>query len=189
MATPLIIRKGERRKTVMLGPDPYVFGITGADNDGHFDFIEATITYLQGPPLHIHHEQDDTFFVLEGTLKLQVGDDLFDLHPGDLASAPKGTPHAFVNLHKEPVRTINIMTPGGFDRTLEDFAALPPGPPDQQILDELAQKHKAEFVGPTIADRLGLTQIEDHQSVMGPGGSIADRLGLTQIEDHQSVMG
>ncbi len=177
MATPVIMRKGEGKKTVMLGPDPYMFAITGADNDGHFDFIIATITYLQGPPLHIHHEQDDTFFILEGTLTLQVGDDLVDLHPGDLASAPKGTPHAFVNVHKEPARTINIMTPGGFDRTLEAFAALPPGQPDQQVLDELAQKHKTEFVGPTIADRLGLTQIEDHHSVMGPdvSGASQDR--------------
>jgi mannose-6-phosphate isomerase-like protein (cupin superfamily) len=162
------MRKGEGKKTVMLGPDPYLFTATGEDNDGRYDFMIATITYLQGPPLHIHLEQDDTFFVLEGVLTLQVGDDLFDLHPGDFACAPKGTPHAFVNQHKEPVRTINIMTPGGFDRVLEDFGALPPGPPDPQILDELAQKHKAKFVGPTIADRLGLTQIEDHQSVMGP---------------------
>jgi mannose-6-phosphate isomerase-like protein (cupin superfamily) len=68
MAAPLIIRKGEGKKTIMIGPDPWSFRITGAEIDGRFDFIEATITYLQGPPLHLHHEQDDTFFVLEGTL-------------------------------------------------------------------------------------------------------------------------
>ncbi len=156
MASPLIIRKGEGKKTIMLGPDPWTFGITGADTDGHFDFIEATITYLQGPPLHLHHEQDDTFFILEGTLKVQVGDELFDLHPGDLVCAPKGVPHTFANVKKEPVRVINIMTPGGYDRVLEDFVSLPPGPPDPQILDEFAQKHKMAFLGPSIPVRLGL---------------------------------
>jgi hypothetical protein len=50
MASPLIIRKGEGKKTIMIGPDPWSFRITGADIDGRFDFIEATITDLQGPP-------------------------------------------------------------------------------------------------------------------------------------------
>jgi hypothetical protein len=50
MASPLIIRKGEGKKTIMIGPDPWSFRITGADVDGRFDFIEATLTYLQGPP-------------------------------------------------------------------------------------------------------------------------------------------
>jgi hypothetical protein len=45
MATPLIIRKGEGKKTIMLGPDPYVFGITGADTDGPgFCFHESAAT-------------------------------------------------------------------------------------------------------------------------------------------------
>jgi mannose-6-phosphate isomerase-like protein (cupin superfamily) len=68
MASPLIVRKGEGKKTIMIGPDPWLFRITGADVDGRFDFMEGTITYLQGPPLHLHYEQDDTFFVIEGTL-------------------------------------------------------------------------------------------------------------------------
>jgi mannose-6-phosphate isomerase-like protein (cupin superfamily) len=156
MASPLIIRKGEGKKTIMIGPDPRLFRITGADVDGRFDFIEATITHLQGPPLHLHYEQDDTFFVIEGTFTVQVGDELFELHAGDLFCAPKGVPHTFANVGKEPVRVINIMTPGGFDRVLEDFASLPAGPPDPQVLEELGQKHKLAFVGPSIPMRLGL---------------------------------
>jgi hypothetical protein len=50
MASLLISRKGESKKTIRLGPDPSSLRITGADIDGRFDFIEATITYLQGPP-------------------------------------------------------------------------------------------------------------------------------------------
>ena len=156
MASPLIIRKGEDKKTIMIGPDPWSFRITGADIDGRFDFIEATITHLQGPPLHLHHEQDDTFFVLEGILTVQVDDELFDLHAGDLVCAPKGVPHTFANVGKDPVRVINIMTPGGFDRVMEDYASLPVGRPDPQVLEELAHKHKLAFVGPSIPMRLGL---------------------------------
>jgi len=58
---------------------------------------------------------------------------------------------------KEPVRVINIMTPGGFDRVMEDYASLPAGGPrDPQVLEELGQKHKLAFVGPSIPVRLGL---------------------------------
>src|SRR5262245_25816476 len=156
MASPLLIRKGEGKKTIMIGPDPWSFRITGADIDGRFDFIEATITHLQGPPLHLHHEQDDTFFVIEGILTVQVDDELFDLHAGDLVCAPKGVPHTFANVEKELVRVINIMTPGGFDRVMEDYASLPVGRPDPQVLEELAHKHKLAFVGPSIPMRLGL---------------------------------
>src|SRR5262245_24950580 len=156
MASSLISRKGEGKKTIMIGPDPWSFRITGADIDGRFDFIEATITYLQGPPLHLHHEQDDTFFVIEGTLTVQVGDELFDLHAGDFVCVPKGVLHTFANVGKEPVRVINIMTPGGFDRVLEDYASLPAGPRDPQVVEDLAQKHKIVFVGPSIPMRLGL---------------------------------
>jgi hypothetical protein len=68
---------------------------------------------------------------------------------------PKGVPHTFANLGKEPVRVINIMTPGGFDRVLEDYAALPEGPGDPQVIEELAKKHKLVFLGPSIPMRLG----------------------------------
>jgi len=156
MASPLIISKGEGMKTIMIGPDPWSFRMTGAERDGRFDFIEAIITPLQGPPLHLHHEQDDTFFVLEGILMVQVDDEWFDLHAGDLVCAPKGVPHTFANVGKAPVRVINIMTPGGCDRVMEDDASLLAGRPDPQVFEEVAHKHKLAFVGPSIPMRLGL---------------------------------
>jgi mannose-6-phosphate isomerase-like protein (cupin superfamily) len=83
--------------------------------------------------VHLHHAQDATFFVIEGTLTVQVGDEVFDLHAGDLVCAPKGVPQTFANVAKEPVRVINIMTPGGCDRVMEDEASLPAGPREPQV--------------------------------------------------------
>jgi oxalate decarboxylase/phosphoglucose isomerase-like protein (cupin superfamily) len=81
---------------------------------------------------------------------------LFDLNAGDVVCAPKGVPHTFANVGKEPVRVINIMTPGGFDRVMEDYASLSAGPRDPQVLEGFAQKHKIVFVGPSIPVLLGL---------------------------------
>jgi len=155
VAEPLLVRKGES-KVLMLGPDPWVLRATGAETDGRFDFIEGTVSYLQGPPLHAHNDQDDTILVVSGTLKVQIGDDLFDLQAGDFMSAPKGVPHTFANLEREPVRLVNVMTPGGFHRVLEDYATLPQGPPDPKLLERLAEKHGIAVLGPPIPVRLGL---------------------------------
>ena len=78
--------------------------------------------------MHLHHEQDATVCVIEGTLTVQVGDEVVDLHAGDLVCAPKGVPQTFANVAKEPVRVINIMTPRGCDRVMEGLCIAACGP-------------------------------------------------------------
>lgn len=155
MADGIVVRKGEG-KNVKLGPDDWLFRLTGDETGGRFDYMEATVTYLQGAPLHLHHEMDDTIIVVEGTLKVLMDDKMTDLHAGDLMCAPKGVPHAFANVEKEPCRIINIMTPGNFHPALEDFATLPRGEYDPKIRQDMDKKHRSEFVGPGIPERLGL---------------------------------
>ena len=154
MAEPFILRKGEAHQ-VHLGPDPWVFLATGDRTDRRFDLFEGTVTYHQGPPLHVHEDQDDTLLVVSGVLKVQVADEMFDLGPGDLAHAPPGVPHTFANLEQEPVRVISVMTPGGFDATLE-YAASWKGPPGEAEIAELESKHRIRIVGPPIPVTLGL---------------------------------
>ena len=156
MTGPLIVRQGEGR-SVTIGPDRMLVRIGGKDTDDRFDLIEGTVSYLAGPPLHLHYDQDDTILVVRGRLKVRVGDQLADLVPGDLISAPPGVPHTFTNLEREPAHFINVMTPGSFDRTLEEFSALLGSQPDPEALAEFAERHRIALVGPPLADELGLT--------------------------------
>ena len=119
--------------------------------------IEGTVSYLAGPRLHLHYDQDDTILVVRGRLKVRVGDQLDDLVPGDLISAPPGVPHTFTNLEHEPAHFINVMTPGSFDRTLEEFSALLGSQPDPEALAEFAKRNWMALVGPRLADELRLT--------------------------------
>lgn len=155
MVEPLVVRR-DGAKSIRLGPDEWVIRATGASTGGRLDFLEGTISYLQGPPLHIHLEQDDTIMVVQGKLRVQIAEEFLDLSAGDLVSVPKGVAHTFANLEEEPARVINVMTPGGFDLALEEMAALPPGPPDPEVLNELSARHRVEFVGPPIPVRLGM---------------------------------
>jgi quercetin dioxygenase-like cupin family protein len=136
---------------------PWVFKATGANTDGHFDFMVGEVDYLSGPPLHVHEDHDDTFYVLEGALSVQAGDEVFELMPGDFVSVPPGVPHTFDNLDKDqgPVRTINLMTPAVLHDFFEQQAAAG-ADADPAVVRELAHDHGIEGVGPTLGEKLGL---------------------------------
>ncbi len=130
----------------------------GSLRGGRFDFMVGNIDYLDGPPLHVHREQDDTFFILDGVLAIQVGDDVFDLGPGDFATVPPGVPHTFGNVRKDqpPVKVCNLMTPGGLDAQFRDISMMGEAAHDPTKVAQLREKHGITVVGPTLSVKLGL---------------------------------
>ena len=63
-------------------------------------------------PLHVHHRDDEAWYVLEGVLRFRLGDDVFEAGPHSAVLAPKGTPHAYGNARKgQPARYLLVMTP------------------------------------------------------------------------------
>jgi len=122
---------------------------------GRFDFMVGEVGYLTGPPLHVHREQDDTFFVLEGVLTVQAGEELIDLGPGDFATVPPGIAHTFDNIRKDqpPVKVVNLMTPGGLDAQFRDTALAARDPAK---IAKLREKYGVTTVGPTLGVKLGL---------------------------------
>lgn len=137
---------------------PHLFKAAAATTDRRFDFITAAFAPLTGPPLHLHHHQDDTFYVLEGILTVWAGEDIFDLEPGDFLSVPPGTPHTFDNLHNgdAAVRAINVVTPGGLFEMFDEMATLASGYDDPEAMAEVAFRHGTDILGPPLRVRLGL---------------------------------
>jgi mannose-6-phosphate isomerase-like protein (cupin superfamily) len=63
-------------------------------------------------PLHVHHADDEAWYILEGTLRFRIGEDTFEARPGDAVMAPKGIPHAYGNARPgQPARYLLVMTP------------------------------------------------------------------------------
>jgi quercetin dioxygenase-like cupin family protein len=63
-------------------------------------------------PLHVHHADDEAWYVLEGVLRFQVGEELFETAPGSAVLAAKGTPHAYGNARRgEAARYLLVTTP------------------------------------------------------------------------------
>ena len=149
-----------REARIVRGNSSAPFKASGRDTEGRFDFFVIEVEFRTGPPLHVHALQEDTFYVLEGVLTVQLGDEVIELAPGDFASAPPGVPHTFENADAEQgtVRVVNIMTPGiGFDRFIEQFLALQERNGDPAELEPLAQEYGVQVVGPPLSVTLGLS--------------------------------
>ena len=104
----------------------------------------------QGPPLH-HHDFDEAFYVLDGELTFQLGDELLTRRAGELAFAPRGAVHAFANPSGADARMLLICTPAGFERYFDRMAAKDAGvEPPPEALEPWPEVVK---VGPPIGGR------------------------------------
>ena len=71
-----------------------------------------------GPEVHVHEDEDDAFYVLDGQLTFFLGDDEVAAPAGTFVLVPPGVMHTFANRTEEPVRILNIHAPAGFDLRL-----------------------------------------------------------------------
>ena len=117
------------------------------------------VEYLTGPGLHWHAFQDDAFYVLDGVITVQCNDEIFEGGPGDFNSIPPRTTHTFdnTNPNQPPVRVLNLMTPGGCDGLFADTESLGQDPTQEQI-DAIDARYDVTYVGPTLAEKLGLSR-------------------------------
>lgn len=119
-AVVLIPGEGER---IEAGPTTAVMKATAETTGGAFSISEATFPPgMDGPPPHLHRHTTDTFYVLEGSLRLRVGDRIIDAPPGSYILVPPGIVHTFANRSDKPVRFLNINAPGGWENYLRDLA-------------------------------------------------------------------
>jgi mannose-6-phosphate isomerase-like protein (cupin superfamily) len=77
-----------------------------------------------GPPPHVHERMHDMFYVLDGVLTIRLGEEDVELPPGSFACVPPGVVHTFANRGTEPVRCLNLTTPGGWEHYIRELASL-----------------------------------------------------------------
>jgi mannose-6-phosphate isomerase-like protein (cupin superfamily) len=130
----------------------------GNDTRDAFTLIEFAAPSGFGPPLHIHHREDEGFYVLEGSMRVVCGDDRWEGGPGSFVMLPRGVPHAFVITSDEPCRGLQITSPAQFERFMEELGrpaealTLPePSPPDIDALLGSAERYGHEYVGPPLS--------------------------------------
>ena len=120
---------------------------TAADTGGQMTIVEVTEHAGVEAPLHVHHRDDEGFWILEGEVTFEVGDETIEARTGDYVFAPRGIPHRFT-VGERGCRMLFIMVPGGMEdviRATSEPAAsrtLPP-PPDEEPSAEQLERLKA----------------------------------------------
>lgn len=128
------------------GPgDLYRFLVTGAETGGAYFAMEAYVPPGGGPPLHIHRNEDETFYVLVGRCDFRLGDETITAGAGDFVNIPRGEVHAFHNAGSAPARLILTFTPAGIERFFEETLerALDPTQPPPDNIDAVAARYVA----------------------------------------------
>jgi mannose-6-phosphate isomerase-like protein (cupin superfamily) len=92
--------------------------VSGKDTNDVLYIVEENDPVDVGPPLHIHPYQDEVFFITKGNYLVKVGDEVFNLKPGDTAFAPRNIPHCFLTIGEGPHQMILTYQPAG---KMEDF--------------------------------------------------------------------
>ncbi len=143
-----LVRGPDEGETIATGAARTTFKAEGSDGDGTFSLSETRLLPdFQGLPLHRHKTFVDCFYVLEGTLTVQIDEDAHDAPAGSFTLLPPGTAHAFSNSGDEPVRAVNLTAPGGFEQYEKEAAqAAGDGRPDPQLLAAIASKYDFEVV-------------------------------------------
>ncbi len=128
-----------------------VFKVTGEDTGGALDYFIVEVGPHGGPPLHVHHRQEEAIHVLKGRFKVRIGDDVFELEEGGFAYLPSEVPHAFLNLTDQPAEIIVVYTPGGCHKFYEELGpATRNGAPDRAVVAAIFEKHGMSLLGPPL---------------------------------------
>ncbi|MBT8194928.1 MAG: cupin domain-containing protein, partial [Bacteroidia bacterium] len=97
----------------LVFPDAIILRVllSGKHTNGNLAVFEDIVEPGVGPPRHIHKEQDETFFFLEGTFDVEVDGKLHHMSAGDVAFIPRGTIHAFKNVGKDKGKLRYMFSP------------------------------------------------------------------------------
>ncbi|HMF74071.1 MAG TPA: quercetin 2,3-dioxygenase [Bryobacteraceae bacterium] len=121
------------------------------DTGGQFALLEVEGASGGEPPLHVHRNEDELFYVLEGTLKVFRGSEEIELQPGDSGFLPRNVPHTF-KIMSRYARFLVYITPGGFEDYFRDLGQ-PAGRVKTQEIAPLVDA--AEMI--RVAGRYGVT--------------------------------
>jgi len=130
------------------------FKATSDQSSGGLTVIEGVSAPGEGPPLHVHREQDEFIYTLDGTFRVRLGDDLIEALPGSFVFIPRNTPHTWQNIGDGSARFIATLSPASveFEEFFLRYADLPPAERGPEAFGRLAAEMGAmEVSGPPLA--------------------------------------
>lgn len=109
--SPLIVRAGEGHYTDQGVYRGYL-KLDAHTTDGTFILLDVEADLGKGVPPHVHHLEDETFYIQQGRFQIQIGNHLYEVGPGDTLFAPRNIAHSWYCTGEEPGRLFILVTPG-----------------------------------------------------------------------------
>jgi quercetin dioxygenase-like cupin family protein len=156
--SPIIRADGEGERLWFYGGGVFTVKATAAETSGSLFMFEDTMAQGKTTPLHLHPEEEEAIYVLEGELLVHVDGTEHEVRAGGLFVAPRGVPHAFLVTSKI-ARVLAILSPGkaeAFYRGASEPATAETdasGPVDFDRLQQSAERNGGiEILGPPPFD-------------------------------------
>ena len=151
---PIYVPPGEGSSVWSLG-GRFTVKLDELGGGSRFSVIEAVAFQTTEPPLHVHHREDEAWYVLDGQLTFFVDGETFRAPAGMFVLAPMGLPHTFT-VDLEPTRVLVFAAPAGFEQFALDLGLpasndVPPADaamPPPAVLGPVAERYGIEVVGP-----------------------------------------
>lgn len=119
---PVLALQGDEGERLTFAGVTILVRVTSKASGGAFSLFEE-VPPLLDTPLHVHSEEDELFYVLEGQHVYRVGDEEYAVGPGGLVFAPRGIPHSQRRVVSGEGRQLVVTTPGGFEGFFRELSA------------------------------------------------------------------
>ncbi len=140
-------RVKEHRKLFGDRPIPLDFKVSTRDSGGGMFIVEHTDIKKSGPPRHIHHDQEEWFYVVKGQYIVEVGGEKFTLGPGDSALGPRKVPHAWAYVGEGTGKLILVFQPAGkMEAFFNKIASMTDFPPREEM-EKMFRDHGLQLTG------------------------------------------
>jgi len=123
-----------------------VFKVSSTDTNGGLFVMEHTHLTAGGPPLHLHLQQEEWFYVIAGEVAFQVGDQRVNLQAGGSVLVPRRVPHTFSSVGPAPARMLIAFCPAG---KMEQYFRAVEADPERNGDPELWKSCEMEYLGPS----------------------------------------
>jgi mannose-6-phosphate isomerase-like protein (cupin superfamily) len=148
---------GDEGEHIWFANSAMTIKASAASTGGELFLMEGLAPAGYSPPLHVHHDEHEAFYVLEGELEIVCGGEQFLATAGAFAFLPSGIAHTFRVLGERPARMLTIAVPGGVEAFFREVGTdagapgLPPqGPIDVATMKQVAARFNVEIVGPPL---------------------------------------